>query len=66
MKFEVRNTTLQSKLTLNNYSSNGKLAAEWFLVSSSFTLSYVIFQKLMKARGRGPSAFIVLECLKSR
>ena len=28
MKFEVRKTALQNKLTLNNYSSNGKQTAE--------------------------------------
>ena len=38
MKFEVRKTALQNKLTLNSYSSNGKQAGERRLISSSFTL----------------------------
>ena len=38
MKFQVKKTALQNKLTLNGYSSNGKQTAERRLISSSFTL----------------------------
>ena len=38
MKFEMRKTALQKKLTLNSYSLNGKKIAERLLISSSFTL----------------------------
>ena len=44
IKFKVRKTALQNKLTLNSYSSNGKETAERLLISSNFTL----FQSCLK------------------
>ena len=38
MKFEVRKTTLQNKLTLNNCSSNGKQTAKRLLIHKFYAV----------------------------
>ena len=48
MKFEVRKTALQNKLTLNSFSSNGKQTAEWLLIYQAIlSLFYSFFKPIL-------------------